>query len=328
MAMKRRLMLLALVLLGVAPGTLVRDPPIKPDLRPILEFSELAAAPRGIAGGLEVEGIWQLTSPRSDFGGYSGLVALSDDELLAVSDQGAWVRFRAPPLPPSPVFGALARVTSGDKRQVDAEALTFDPGTQRIWIAYEGTNAIERSDLAMAGVVRGQPKAMANWSDNSGAEAMTRLTDGRFIVLGEGSPEWFGRGKPGLLFDGDPIARKEPLQFGFETPEGFSPTDMAALPDGRVMVLLRSVASYLPPRFGTKIAIADPATIAAGEPWANTVIATIPASLPRDNFEGLAAVPNGDGSVTLWLISDDNRALFQRTLLYRLRWSPSARGTG
>ena len=30
------------------------------------------------------------------------------------------------------------------------------------------------------------------------------------------------------------------------------------------------------------------------------------------------------GGLTLWIISDDNGASFQRTLLYKLRWDPDA----
>jgi hypothetical protein len=52
------------------------------------------------------------------------------------------------------------------------------------------------------------------------------------------------------------------------------------------------------------------------------VLGTIDGGLPRDNFEGLAVVPETDGALTLWLISDDNTAALQRTLLYKLRWQP------
>ena len=48
--------------------------------------------------------------------------------------------------------------------------------------------------------------------------------------------------------------------------------------------------------------------------------------LPRDNYEGLAIMPDATG-VTMWLISDDNRMRYQRTLLLQLHWQvppPSA----
>ena len=42
-----------------------------------------------------------------------------------------------------------------------------------------------------------------------------------------------------------------------------------------------------------------------------------------DNYEGLAVAPGPDGALVLWLISDDNKATFQRTLLLKLLWRPS-----
>ena len=41
-----------------------------------------------------------------------------------------------------------------------------------------------------------------------------------------------------------------------------------------------------------------------------------------DNFEGLAAVPRPDGGSRFYLISDDNRAASQRTLLLAFDWRP------
>jgi hypothetical protein len=44
-----------------------------------------------------------------------------------------------------------------------------------------------------------------------------------------------------------------------------------------------------------------------------------------DNFEGLAAVPQPDGAVRFYLISDDNVSAAQRTLLLAFDWQPSTR---
>jgi len=44
--------------------------------------------------------------------------------------------------------------------------------------------------------------------------------------------------------------------------------------------------------------------------------------LTLDNFEGLAVVPHGDGSVRFYLISDDNGISRQRTLLLAFDWTP------
>ncbi len=317
----RRLIVIAVVALGLAPGTWLRDASKADDLRPLLHAEDLDAG-RGTAGQLSVEGVWHLTSPNTRFHGYSGIAAIAPDDLLAISDMGHWLRFAPPGNDRLPRFGDLARVKMGDKRQVDAESVTYDPASRHIWIGYEGTNTIERSGLAMAKPKRAKPESMRGWWDNSGPEAMARLPDGRFLVIGEGSEDWFGEGKPALLFDRDPVEDGEPLQFGFSAPEGFSATDIAPLRDGRVLILMRKIEGVIPPRFSAKIALADPAQIERGKEWQGQVIATIEEPMPSDNFEGLAAVPRRDGSYTLWMISDDNGAALQRTLLYRLHWAP------
>jgi hypothetical protein len=44
--------------------------------------------------------------------------------------------------------------------------------------------------------------------------------------------------------------------------------------------------------------------------------------LTVDNFEGVAAVPRGDGGVRFYLVSDDNGSPSQRTLLLAFDWRP------
>ena len=74
--------------------------------------------------------------------------------------------------------------------------------------------------------------------------------------------------------------------------------------------------------------IADPAAIRAGEPWQAERLADLAEPLPTDNYEGLAVEPDGSGGAVLWLISDDNQMVLQRTLLLKLRWRPNAKARG
>ncbi|WP_324261926.1 esterase-like activity of phytase family protein [Altererythrobacter sp. H2] len=320
-----RLALLAVIAAGLAPGTWLRGPGLVEDLRPILRMEPLAGASRQ-AGEIMIEGVWHLTSPNSHFHGYSGLVALPDGTLLAVSDRGRWLRFTPPGRNgPDPQFGVIGGEAISDKRQVDAEAATIDLPTGRLWIAYEGANSVDRHDLSLRDPERILPEGMQSWLGNRGPEAMARLADGRFIILGEGSPEWAGEGYPALLFEGDPVDGAESVSFAFVPPKPYRATDMAALPDGRVLILLRAIEGVIPPRFSARLLIADPAAIRAGGQWRGVEVARFGLDLPTDNFEGLAVEPRADGALTLWLISDDNGAALQRTLLYRLRWTPDTR---
>jgi len=103
---------------------------------------------------------------------------------------------------------------------------------------------------------------------------------------------------------------------------------LAQLPDGRALILLRMVAWGIPPGFAGKLMLADPATIRAGEAWRAEPLADLVAPLPSDNFEGLAVEPDGRGGTVLWLISDDNDSIVQRTLLLRLDWPANAKARG
>lgn len=289
------------------------------DLRPILVAKRLDSGAERI-GPFTVDGVWHLTSPNTHFGGFSALIAPREGGLLAISDRGRWMRFAPPEHGLVPArFGALGGEIEAEKRAVDAEAAVHWRGTT--WIAYERSNSIERYRTGtLVDPDQAQPPQMADWPGNRGAETMARLSDGRFLVIGEGSPEWTGAGFPALLFAGDPVEGRRAVEFAFVPPDGFRATDAAALPDGRVLILLRRIDGYLPPRFSAALMIADPAKIRPQREWRGEMLADIDGDLPRDNFEGLAVEPRPDGSLTLWLISDNNTAALQRTLLYKLRW--------
>ena len=316
--MRWRPVLAVLVALALVPGTFLRDDPAD-DVRAILVAKRIAPG-QATLGPFAIEAVWHLTSPNTHFGGFSALIAPAGGNLVAISDRGRWMRFAAPTEGLVPVrFGALGGEVEAEKRAVDAEAAAHWRGTT--WIAYERSNSIERHDRADFIAPRtAAPPQMARWPGNRGAEAMARLADGRFLVIGEGAPEWTGEGYPALLFAGDPVEGAAAIAFDFVPPKGFRATDAAALPDGRVLILLRRIDRYLPPRFSAALMLADPAAIRAGRAWRGEVLATIDGALPRDNFEGLAVVPGAGGALTLWLIADDNTAALQRTLLYKLRW--------
>jgi hypothetical protein len=286
--------------------------------------TRLAAPPRRIGKGLTLAGAWRLDSADRRFQGYSGLVPLRDGRLAAFSDLGATLLFDPPgsrhPRPPQ-MARLASTVTTTSKRERDCEAVTIDPASGMIWVAFERTNSIVRLGLDLRITGRVRAARMHHWPANSGPEAMVRLADGRFIVLAENRDKT-GRQRA-LLFAGDPVAGARPVAFSYRAPEGFRPTDMAQLPDGRVLVLNRRFS--LPFRFTAALTLADPREIAPGRPWRSREIARLVPPLPVDNYEGLAIRPGPDGTATLWLISDDNQAQWlQHTLLLALRWDPTA----
>jgi len=321
---------LLILLLGVTVTTWLRSDRVLIVPDDTLHFTALKLPPAAKLaahlGPFRLMGAWHMTLGSYKFGGYSALVALPDKRLLAVADNGRFLTFMPPGgRPYTPVLGTLLTDKRNDKRMVDTESATRDPSTGTIWLGLEYLNAIVRIGPHWQETGRVRPKAMADWPPNSGPESLLRLSDGRFITLSEGAQEWiYPRRHDGVLFAGDPVAAQGKGQrFTFDGPAAFDPVDMAQLPDGRVLILMRTLIWPLPEKFAGRIAIGDPAQIREGGTWKVTEVARIASGLPIDNFEGMAVVPRADGMVTVWLISDDNQTRLQRTLLWKLVVDPS-----
>jgi hypothetical protein len=324
--------LLALILLvAVAPGTLLRDAPKVYSDQQVLAARSLPLPPQAVRAALlgpfDLDTAWQLDSPHSSFGGYSALVMTGPAHFLAISDSARTLAFIDPALGPQPLRMGGVTDLAAPKFALDTEAATRDPATGTIWIAWEGLNAVSRhsaDDTTMQAMV--QPPAMRGWPSNKGPEAMVRLHDGRFIVLSESFNGWFGgTDHQALLFAGDPTIGAAVQAFTFVGADGYRPTDMAELPDGRVLILMRRVLWPMPMKLSGRIMLADPAQITSGGTWQAHELARLDAPLPVDNFEGMAidSVPDKAGKATVWLISDANSAQFQRTLLWKLTLDPA-----
>lgn len=315
-----------LVTLGLAPGLFVRSALAPPDhsQRVEVEAIERTLAP-GQLGPFDLAGAWSLTSPNSDFGGYSALAVTDATHLLAVSDLGYFLALPIPGVDGPAKIGPAVGDTSVLKRGRDIEAIAYEAASRQLWLSLEGLNTIERVQYpSFKREALARPPAISNWPSNTGPEAIARLADGRFIILSES----FAKGgtnilHPAVLFEGDPAEGAGAKAFSFAGASGFRPTDMAQLPDGRVLVLMRRLLWPFPPRFSGRIMIADPREIREGEDWHATELARLEPPLPTDNYEGLAIVPGKDGAVTVWLISDNNQALTQRTLLLKLHLDPA-----
>lgn len=158
---------------------------------------------------------------------------------------------------------------------------------------------------------------MQGWPSNKGAESIIRLSDGRFVAIAESLED--DDTHQALLFSGDPVESGTNITpFRYHPPAGYRVTDGVQLPDGRLLILNRSVG--LPNGFAAKIAVVDPSAIGNGEQVTGKIIATLAAPLLIDNMEGIAVTKYGSDSI-IWLISDDNFSIFQRTLLMKFRLS-------
>lgn len=265
-------------------------------------------------GALRYRGGWRLESDDRAFGGWSGMVA-AGDRLLLVSDVGGVLAIRlANGRPVAAAVGDLPDGPGDDyfKRARDAEALTRDPATGRLWVGFEQRHSVWRYAPGFARAEAAAfPPAMRTWPTNGGTEALVRLRDGRFLVFAE-----IGRAAGGdreiLIFAGDPTrADTPPPALAFVRPaKGYRITAAAQLPDGRLLLLERRF------RFGfrARLVIADPARLRPGRRLPTRLLARFAPPVLADNFEGLA-VTRQAGETIVWILSDDNFMAPQRTLL-------------
>ncbi|NQX96094.1 MAG: esterase-like activity of phytase family protein [Erythrobacter sp.] len=317
-----RLSLTALLALALAPGTWLRTPVYLGLDAPIAlrEVDEPGAKP---PPGWTLEGVWEYKGDGLLFGGYSALLALDDQELEAFSDRGGRFTFLQPDQPQGPEPTTTRSVAEQPVQPLyemllfDIESATRDARTGQYWLGYENTHAFQRHgpDGEVEGVrnIHGQ----VDWSANSGAEAMVRLYDGRFLVIPE-------RGGEALLYPQDPLSGDRPETVAWEPPPGdFSVTDAAQLPDGRVLLLLRKVAWGVPP-FEARIALADWPGESDAPVLAPKIALDLTSVAPPENYEGVAVREGADGALDIWVIADDNLSVMQRTLVVKLGFDPNA----
>lgn len=265
------------------------------------------------AGDLEFLGGWALSSDDPRFGGISA-IHVSGGVATAISDAGVLLRLA---LPGTAGFGSVAAadlpqgpMPNRRKSDRDAEAMVVHGG--QAWIVWEWRRQVWRYDAASwRARAAARPAAMRRLGRSSGAEALVRLADGRFLMLSETMvPGGLSRA---LLFAGDP-ALSAAAELGYRPPPGFRATDAALLPDGRVLVLNRRFNLW--EGLGAALVVVDPAAVRPGAVLAGREIARLEWPLALDNMEALSVTREG-GRTILWMASDDNFNPLQRTVLMR-----------
>lgn len=333
--MKRILLILALAILLLPAKHSKKDMPVVAgkllvSAAPVpLDSSDLSV--RSV-GPLQWLGSWVLTSINQDFGGVSSMVVAQDGSILALSDGATLFGFHAPShrpgserqfISPLPIFPAYK---AWPNWKWDSESMVHDPETDRYWVGFEMIDWICRYSPGFARVesCREWPEMLA-WPKTGGAEAMVRLTDGRFLVFSEMAPGGENANQL-LLFDGDPVesATPHPQMLSYRPPPGFRPTDAVQIGPNRLLVLNRRVTLYQ--GFTGSVALVElPPVLKTGVALVGQEIARLEPPLLADNYEALAASKE-NGRTVIWIASDDNHQFFQRTLLLKFALPASLKG--
>ena len=282
-----------------------------------IEARPVAAGEHGArVGALTYVGGFSLKARGTDsFGGLSGFDIGPDGRFVAVSDAGDLVRGR---LTTEGITEAtIARLADENvqafqgKMSADAEGLTLlEDGGMAIsfeqdhrFLAYPPTGAPRRLPGLIGARVGPNTgfEALADWRDPATGER-------RLVVGAENGDAWACGPAMGVCRQFLSAERDNPGR-------GFRLTGLDALPDGRLVALYRS-ASLLT---GLRASIC---LVTPGAERPVTELARLPGGITVDNMESIAALPQPDGSVRLHLLSDDNFAGWQRTLLLMFDWRP------
>ncbi len=272
----------------------------------------------------------ELTSPSPNFGGWSALALGPDGKsLVAVSDAGTWMTGTLVYDGDKPLGLKQARLgpllarpgkpfTEYEDR--DAEGMALVEGTPakgRALVSFERNHRIGWVDVDENGLSPVEsylplPAAMQDAEDNRGLEAVTMLRGGPYkgsiVAIAERLLDGAGNHTGWIWVNGKPQA------FQLVNRDGYDITDVAALPNGGLLVLERRFRLSEGVKTRMRLIRSDelrPGALVRGE-------MLLDASMNQeiDNMEGLAVHAGPDGGVIVTLISDDNfNHALQRTLL-------------
>ena len=250
---------------------------------------------RGAFAPLRLVGAWSLSGEDPRIGAFSAL-ALHGDELVALTDTGAVMRFAKPA--EDRVRAELRDLPAGPgdarfKWNRDSEAIAADPAGRGWWVAFENRNSLWLYDAHFARALEriAVPDGELGW--NTGVEGLAAL--GRQLLL---LPE-----SGGVALSFGPSGWTQ-VSFAFTARRV---SGAAALSDRSLLVIERRLTLR---GFANALIRVDRCSAGYCLVWRKP--------LPLgwlDNAEAIAVEPLPSGATRLWLITDDNGRRPLRTVL-------------
>nr|WP_245295699.1 esterase-like activity of phytase family protein [Xaviernesmea rhizosphaerae] len=299
--------------------------------RPIESFRFGSSTTR--FGQLEFLGGLVMRSSHPLFGALSSIRFRPDGQrFLAVMDSGHFVEGRierdgrgrlsgVSTLKVTPMIDRSGR-TGGAKRSMDSEGLAFTP--EGVLVSFEGLHRVDlypdpavESARPLRTVPILIPRGMLE--NNRGLETVAAAPadsplKGAALVVAEESLDGQGN-HPAAILDGPLKGR-----FSVRHRDRYLVTDGAFLPDGDLLLLERRFT--VTDGLGFRIRRIDGRTLKPDAVVDGPVLIEANMSEQIDNMEGLDVVTGPDGDTRLFLISDDNRSLLQRSLMLEFRLLP------
>ncbi len=275
-------------------------------------------------GALRYLGGLELASRDRRFGGISGMRLLADGRLQAVTEEGSWITLTLAEngdklVGVGPVtIAAMADLTGRrlkSRFESLASGLELDTDGSRV-VTFQRNPRVWRFDPD-----EGRPRARAfpdpDWLQHlppaGGVSAIARVGALWLFLAEDAGPN----GWNGILQGGGALSTTYG-RIAYKPPEGFQPTDAAALDDTHVLVLSRRISPTMGVAASLALVPVDAAHLALGKP---RQIAMLGWPLSIDNMEAVAVRHSGDRTF-VYIASDDNFSPLQRTLLLKFELLP------
>jgi len=260
-------------------------------------------------------GLWLTSHDTSRLHGLSDLKIDGAGNLIAQGDEGdvleARLRLDTKGRPTALDEARIGRLLGEDgqplkgKDESDSEGVAVLADGDRL-VSFERHDRILLYPAGGGGPPRRAPSPDAKFPYNTGMEALTadpETAPDAYLVGSEGD------GRVWACRVTAPCVERRRLT----VPPAYGLTAIATLPGHRLAALTRAFDPLRSVRAQISVTDADGKEIGR---------LNLAKPLSVDNYEGLAALPRRDGSVRFYLISDDNFAWFQRTLLVAFDWRP------
>ena len=276
-------------------------------------------------GALEFRGGLELTSPHREFGGLSAIrVAADGANFIALSDNGHWLRGRIIYHDNVPVGIADAEIapmlaadgrTLVSQRWADTESIAEDGSM--LYVGIERRHQILRFDYGKDGLLaRGQPlpqpAGLRKLPWNKGLECLVAVPKGLRLA-----GTLIGISERGLDANGNIqaflIGGESPGELSVKRSDDYDVTDCAVTPDGGLVILERHFSL----RRGAAMRMRRIAlsAVVPGALLEGPVLIEADFGYQIDNMEGLSINRDARGDLVFTLVSDDNFAAIQRTVL-------------
>lgn len=272
-------------------------------------------------GRLTWRGGIELDSPSIRFTGLSGLLVSADGKkFTAITDEGFWIGATIT----YDANGFLTGLSNGQARHLrgadgkrmrgkaneDAEAMT-EIADGSILVSFERKHRILRYPPGVSPLRNNSdplpaPAGFEKLSKNRGMEALVTLADDSVLALVEGKDS--DTTTPAFLLRDGKWAQLRYQRFG-----SYRPSGAARLPNGDLLILERRFS--LLEGLGIRLVRLPASAVVAGALLQPVEVARLLPPLTLDNMEAIDVRQNDRGETLVYLLSDDNNSILQRTLL-------------